>query len=278
MRKITLLICLSIAIFKNTIGQNVGIGLSNPTQKLHVNNGNIQVGRTNSWYTPADNRFLQFGDSNFVRLGEAGALDRMELYAKEFLFKPSDFYGYEGRVGMGITASPAGALDIQSSGNTPLFVRGTDSQIRIIETDNAHKQWKLEAQNGNFSITENGVAIPIVVKAGSDANVLVTTNDTVQIKKLQVGSNGTAIAKMQNGQTTLGTGTTGVNNFTIAFPTAFTGIPKVTATLETTNVNDVFTMSVKQITASTFVVQVYRIDVIGGAWGQSLKINWTAWE
>ncbi len=273
-----------------------------------------------------------------------------------------------GNVGIG-NPFPIGKLDVADNGNEPLYVRGQNSQIRIVENDNGNKQWKVEAQAGNFNVTEDGISVPFTIEDGSGANALyvknggnvgigtnnpsaklhiagnakinstntlelgadilgkeanagkigyqaftpdaldiigagttganrkikfwneggaiftgaiVSTgldiNGTTQTNALQISSTGSIISKMLNGQTTLGVGAAGVNNFTITFPSIFTSIPKVTATLETTNVNDVFTMSVKQISATSFVVQVYRIDVIGGAWGQSLKINWSAWE
>jgi subtilisin-like proprotein convertase family protein len=262
-----------------------------------------------------------------------------------------------GNVGVG-NPFPIGKLDVQTNNDEPFYVRGQNSQIRIVENDNGNKQWKAEVQSGNFKITEDGVAVPFTIEDGSGANALyvksggnvgIGTNNpsaklhilgntkieglstvefgagfpskeanagkigyqafttdaldiigagttgsnrkikfwneggatftgTVQTNGLQINSTSTVINKMLNGQTALTVGVAGVNNFIITFPSSFTGIPKVTATLETANVNDVFTMSVKQISSISFVVQVYRIDLSGGAWGQSLKVNWSAWE
>jgi hypothetical protein len=260
-------------------------GKVNIADSLNVNNGlnlaaDLQI---------TGNNFLEFGkglakESNAGKIGyQTFTVNTLDIIGagtsvanRKIKFWNEGGAEFTGNVGIGAT-NPVGSLDVSSTNNTALYVRGANSQIRIIENDSANKQWKIEINNNNFSVTEDGVASPLLLKAGSNANTIVTSNDTVTIKKLQVG-NGTAIAKIQNGQTVLGIGTAGVNNFTITFPIAFSGIPKVTATLETTNVNDVFTMSVKQISATSFVVQVYRIDVIGGNWGQSLKVNWSAWE
>jgi hypothetical protein len=82
-------------------------------------------------------------------------------------------------------------------------VRGTNSQIRIIETDSANKQWKMEVQNSKFSITENNVAIPITIEpdAGNNAifiknggNVGVGTNNPAT--KLQVNGSATVNGKL----------------------------------------------------------------------------------
>jgi hypothetical protein len=184
-----------------------------------------------------------------------------------------------GSVGIG-NSSPLGSLDVSSTTNTPLYVRGQNSQLRLIENDNSNKQWKAEVNNGNFQITEEAIATPIVINAGSDNNVLVTRNDSVQVKKLIIGTNGTAIAKMLNSQTAIGSGSPGVNTFTIPFSTSFTSIPKVVATIETQNFNDLFLLNVKEITMTDFKVMVYRMDGanLGSSWSQNLKVNWTAWE
>jgi hypothetical protein len=63
-----------------------------------------------------------------------------------------------------------------------------NSQILIEESDHSGKQWKIEVNNQNFGFTETGVATPLLIKAGADANSVVMTNDTVQMKKIQVSN------------------------------------------------------------------------------------------
>ncbi len=67
---------------------NVGIAELVPTEKLHINNGNIKIGKT-AWSSATDDKFLKFGDGNFVTIGEVGGDDKMEIKAKEITIKTS---------------------------------------------------------------------------------------------------------------------------------------------------------------------------------------------
>jgi hypothetical protein len=95
---------------------------------------------------------------------------------------------------------------------------------------------------------------------------------------IKVGG-GTVVNKIQTGQSTLGTGAAGVQSFTITFPTAFTAVPRVVVSAESANATtETFITTVKSITTTTFMVNVYRIDSPGAAWTQSLKLNWYAFQ
>ena len=65
--------------------QNVGIGMPLPTEKLQVDSGHIKVGSA-VWSSSANDRFLKFGDADYVMIGEANTDDWMELHARKFTF------------------------------------------------------------------------------------------------------------------------------------------------------------------------------------------------
>lgn len=85
MNKIVHLLFLMI-LFANLISaQNVGIGTKLPDEKLHVDSGNIKIGKV-IWGSATNNSFLKFGDGEFVGIGETTTDDWMELHARKFNF------------------------------------------------------------------------------------------------------------------------------------------------------------------------------------------------
>lgn len=91
----------------------VGIGITNPSEQLQVDGGNIKLG-VGTWSSATDDRLLQFGDGDYVSIGEAGADDRMQLTASKFYFT-----GNSGITFVGINnSSPAYTLDIGGSLHT----------------------------------------------------------------------------------------------------------------------------------------------------------------
>jgi hypothetical protein len=100
---------------------------------------------------------------------------------------------------------------------------------------------------------------------------------------VKIGQKGTGLTNLQEGQLTAGT-QTGNNKkaVTLTFPTAFDNAANVRVLLTPVNegtFNDVFIVSVRSITATNCVVEIFRADVASGTgWGQDLKVNWMAWE
>ncbi len=82
---------------------NTGIGTVAPIKKLDVR-GDIQVGDPVIWSSAAQDRIINFGDPNYVYIGERGADDRMELRGGRFYFNV-------GNVGIG-TALASERLDV----------------------------------------------------------------------------------------------------------------------------------------------------------------------
>ena len=81
------IISLLLGCFLSSIllSQNVGIGVPFPAEKLHVDSGNIKIG-SSTWSSTANDRFIKFGDGEYVRIGETGSDDWMQLQARKFTF------------------------------------------------------------------------------------------------------------------------------------------------------------------------------------------------
>jgi Chaperone of endosialidase len=79
-----------VFISTNLTAQNVGISITTPTEKLHVDSGNIKIGK--AVWSPTNKSLLKFGDGNFITIGEEEADDRLTIKAAELFFKPSAAY------------------------------------------------------------------------------------------------------------------------------------------------------------------------------------------
>lgn len=130
----------------------------------------------------------------------------------------------------------------------------------------ADNQFLLRA-NGGMGVNTNSPA----------ANTL-----TVGGAGLRVATDGTTFARIQSGTATLGSGSGGATNvYTVTYPSAFSSTPKVTATprndYPSWDVGDTFAVTLRRISTTQFVVNIFRVDDTGG-WSQSLKLDWVAWE
>jgi hypothetical protein len=97
------------------------------------------------------------------------------------------------------------------------------------------------------------------------------------------GQLGTASASRQQGEFTFAGGAAGVNVKTITFPTPFATVPKVIVTAKTDDfgggpVNDTLVASVRSISTTQFQVNVFRVDIAGGAWSANTRLAWMAWQ
>lgn len=109
----------ALFIFNGLCAQNVGIGNPLPTEKLHIDSGNVKIGRT--VLNSGQSNLLMFGDGGFVTIGESDADDQMSLTGSYFLFR--SFGGFGGRVGIGVPSGVPGA-QLEVNGN----VKITDGQ------------------------------------------------------------------------------------------------------------------------------------------------------
>lgn len=88
----------------------VGIGTTNPTERLHINNGALKIGNSTSSADRSKN-LLKFGDGSYVQIGEWEDDDMLSFKASRYNFA-------NGNVGIG-TNDPQYKLDI----NGKLFLR-----------------------------------------------------------------------------------------------------------------------------------------------------------
>ena len=110
MKKTTvlLLMCLSTVV---AVAQNVGVHIANPTEKLQVDSGNIKIGR--EVWSAGREKFLKFGDNDYVKIGENLADDFLTLDAAKFVFYSSTS-GYTGNVGIGVL-NPQQKLEVDGT-------------------------------------------------------------------------------------------------------------------------------------------------------------------
>ena len=93
----------------------VGIGISTPTERLHINNGALKIGNSTSLLDRYKN-VLKFGDGNFVQIGEWEANNMLSFKANKYNFT-------NGNVGIGVS-NPQYKLDIAGK----LFLHLVDAE------------------------------------------------------------------------------------------------------------------------------------------------------
>lgn len=148
--------------------QKVGIGITNPQEKLHVDS-NIRIG-IGAWASPTHNRYFKIGDGNYVTIGEVGLDDRLEFSAREFIFRNSGAYGVNnGKVGINTTGSPTAFLEV--NGNVKI-TDGTQSDGRVLTSagDGTASWQNIPLSNSGFHATLQS-ANQVVVNA-TDAVVI----------------------------------------------------------------------------------------------------------
>lgn len=102
-------------LYSNPSTVNVGIGTTNPTERLQVTNGALKVGSSSSASDRAQN-MIKIGDGSYVQIGEWEADDQLSFKASKYNFT-------NGNVGIGV-ASPQYKLDV----NGKLYLHAYDNE------------------------------------------------------------------------------------------------------------------------------------------------------
>ena len=104
----------------------VGIGITSPTERLHINSGALKIGNGTSAIDRAQN-LLKFGDNNYVQIGEWEADDMLSFKASKY-----NFTG--GNLGIGVT-NPQYKLDV----NGKMYLHTVDWRDGMA---NSYLQWE----------------------------------------------------------------------------------------------------------------------------------------
>ncbi len=91
-------------------------------------------------------------------------------------------------------------------------------------------------------------------------------------------NSGTIFNRFLAGTATIGNSSTNTKTRVISFPhPQFSGVPRVVFSARGGNHADVFAVTLRAISITSFTVNVKRLDGSGG-WGQNLKLDWFAWQ
>lgn len=179
---LTLILAVTVGVLH---AQKVGIGLTTPLEKLHVDS-NIKIG-VGAWSSPIHNRYFKIGDGNNVTIGEVGLDDRLEFSAREFLFRNSGGYpGANGKVGININFSPTAFLEV--NGDVKI-TDGSQGEGKVLTSDGfGLASWKnLPATNTGFNAKLQSANQSI---APSTEYTIVFDNELLDDGSVYDGSNG----------------------------------------------------------------------------------------
>jgi hypothetical protein len=195
------------------------------------------------------------------------------------------------RLGIGITGPQYEFHSVNSGAKTSNFMGAAFQNQASSSTASVTKTGVFISSTGTWNGTgSTNRALYVNASGGTNNYAAIFDNGNVGIgtgtpaAKLDVNgtfrvSSGTTFTKIQAGRHTVGTNTvTGVKTSTITFPSAFASAPMVTVTVRGENFSDTFVVSTRSISTTQCVINIYRVDVAGGTWGQDLQVDWIAWQ
>ena len=134
----------------------VGIGISNPTARLHIDKGVLKIGNSPSPEDRAVN-MLKIGDGSYIQIGEWEADDMLSFKANKFNFN-------NGNVGIGVS-SPQYKLDV----NGKLYLHTTEHGDRWARS---FLQWENHILTMGVPAGQYGHTIVQIMPGGSSEGQL----------------------------------------------------------------------------------------------------------
>jgi hypothetical protein len=271
------------------IDGKVGIGTASPNAKLTVN-GNSRINGTGTITSTDTTKAtgtgtlftteLKVGDIIFAG-GQAmtvkGISSDTELYTTE-AFMPHIYnqsYQYQSPVAVFnryvpwlISVDPSSgdaALNTASASNTAAPEASPDADDIIVKPPVMPPFY---FQSFFPSLVVNSLGNVGIKTAAPEA--------TLDIRGSLRVNEGTIFSKIQAGKSYVGSSTSRLKVVTIYFDKAFENPPSITVTPRGENYGDVFAVTTRNITTTSFQVNVLRVDSSSG-WGQSLYVDWMAW-
>ena len=190
----------------------------------------------------------------------------------------------------GNASTIGGGLGNTASGNSATVPGGINNSATMSYTLAAGRRAKAntdgtfvwaDSTNADFASTAKD---QFLVRAnggvGINTNAPTTNTLTVSGSGLRVATNGTTFARIQAGETAIGSSLSASKQVTVTFASAFSGTPKILATVRndpTWDVGDTFVVTVRKVTTTQFVANIVRVDT-NAAWNQNPLLEWLAWE
>lgn len=270
-----------------TVLQNGNIGIGTTTPGFLLNFPSSLGDKISLWGSSGNHYGFGVQASLLQIHSETSSTDIAFGYGSSSSFTETMRIKGNGNVGIGITTP---SLLLHVAKNTSYGIGGSYG-IAATNATNPNKRLNLGYDStidaAIIQASEEGSTFdkPLLLNpnagnvgiGSTSASTKLDVAGTTQTDGLQVSPFGTVFTRMEGGTTSLGPGIVGVNVYTINFPSAFSSTPKVIVTVHAENYNDTFSVTTKNVTSTSFQVNVVRTDSAGG-WAQNLQLDWFAFE
>lgn len=143
----------------------MGIGTTNPSQRLEVKDGSISItGNNPRFYINSDELIYSLGGGTSVSWGYGASSNwfykGISIGNAYGTVPPSQGLLVAGNVGIGTTLP-----------DTLLKLAGNDLRLRFRNTGSSNKEWDIHGTNNDLAFEETGVGTSLYLKAGGNVGI-----------------------------------------------------------------------------------------------------------